>query len=322
MTVRQGLELIATCLGGFATEDNDGNFVLSKFYVPEIAQVPISFEEGRSLEPTVVRGVYTAQGITVTVSEDEIYTTGDDANIIIDNPYFTESMWSTLQENLLGLSFAVTEAPITMGDFRPEPWDSVGFSTNDEDIAIPCLGIAYMFDGGLSMTISSNAQIDDPAEKGGPVSQSLATLKSQVADSNAYAQELEGRITSASDAIESLDSTVEGIGSDVEDLNSSVDSFVQTIEVDPDPDDPHISVHTPTAEDSYVRIEPGAIVMVSKGEVIARLYTDELKDIISAMEVGDCAVQNLYFRTDDFSNGMLGFVARENGHLSLKRLIE
>lgn len=124
MTCREALELVVTCCGGYATEDNIGRIAIAKFAPSET--VFETFGDKCTQEP-MIKGNYELTGVRVVVGEDNEFEIGDEVNLEIRNPYFTEDMVPAFNRNAIGYSFTVSSIPLSLGDFRLEPWDCIAY---------------------------------------------------------------------------------------------------------------------------------------------------------------------------------------------------
>lgn len=181
---REALMRIAGLLGGFVTENGNGDVVISKFELNKAVTVDTdlcySWPETNDLEYEVV-------GIGVIVSEDgqddegnaikgKKYYSSTDANVIIQNPYMTAELFETCKSNIVGFSYMPAKVEF-LGDIRLEPWDSVVLVDDDSDtgIDIPCMNITHVWDGGLVTTITAPGKTatEDSSSFGGPLAKMI-----------------------------------------------------------------------------------------------------------------------------------------------------
>ena len=178
---REALMRIAGLLGGFVTENGDGDIVISKYELNKAVTVDTdfcySYPETNDLP-------YEVTGIGVIVSEDskdedgnvvegEKYYSADDANVIIQNPYMTAELFETCKSNIVGFSYMPAKVEF-LGDIRLEPWDSIVLTDEDPDdgIDVPCMNITHVWDGGIVTTVTAPGQTatEDSSAFGGPLS--------------------------------------------------------------------------------------------------------------------------------------------------------
>ena len=166
-TYREALGTIAGCLGGFVTEDNSGNIVISKYGYGDTVMV----RPERSLHlPETWESVYTVTGIRAVVpdqtTDDETipgttYTAGTPV-IEITNQCMTRALFNEMYQNIRGYSFTPANIDLSLGDPRLEPWDTVAvIDLNGNVHSVPCFEVIHTFHGGLSTQI--NAEITSPA---------------------------------------------------------------------------------------------------------------------------------------------------------------
>lgn len=180
-TYREALMRIAGLLGGFVTENGDGDVVIAKYQLNKAVTVDTdfcySYPETNDLP-------YEVTGIEVVASEggkdDEgndiegvKYSAGETANIIIQNPYMTAELFETCASNVVGFSYMPGKVEF-LGDIRLEPWDSIVVTDEDPDagIDIPCMNITHVWDGGLVTTVEAPGKTDTESKSysSGPMS--------------------------------------------------------------------------------------------------------------------------------------------------------
>jgi len=175
---REVLMRIAGLLGGFVTEDGDGNIVISKYQLNRVVTVDTDFcyawPETNDLR-------YNVTGLEVVVREDgtdeegtpiqgEKYTSDSLINVSIKNPYMTEPLFKACESNVVGFSYMPAKVEF-LGDISLEPWDSIVLTDGDPDVGIdvPCMSIVHTWDGGLVTTIAApgNTETEDNSSFGG-----------------------------------------------------------------------------------------------------------------------------------------------------------
>lgn len=187
LTCREILEVITAVLGGFATEDNNGNIVISKFSTAD----PVSFNGDRTTtDPEFNDYDYEITGVKVIVTEEwtdedgtvhpEVSFTDGELRQIISLKYMTESLFPAFKNNIVGYTYRPGTVPLALGDPRLEPWDCIKFTdANEQTYTVPCLNIVHTFDGGLATTITAPGESESgtAAEIKGSLAQQLKGLE-------------------------------------------------------------------------------------------------------------------------------------------------
>lgn len=186
LTCRDVLEIIASVLGGFATEDNTGGIVISKFS----ADVTAEYTCERMLElPTFNEYDYSVSGIKVIVSDasededggeiEEVSFTSGDPKLVIKNSYMTAELFTAFAANITGFAYRPGTVPLSLGDPRIEPWDCIRvIDVKGDSMIVPCMNIVHSFDGGLSTTISAPGDSESGADASnkGPVTKAIERM--------------------------------------------------------------------------------------------------------------------------------------------------
>lgn len=230
LSCKEVLSIVATLLGGYATEDSGDNIVIKKYSSSSV--LTISGED-----PEVAEDEFGITGVKVIVNEasesegeddpeipEESYEEGV-VNLEIVNQYCTEAIFEGMADNLIGFEYLPATALIAVADPRLEPWDSVTFNVTGVDgtvldtYTIPCMNLVYMYDGGLSLTLTapgeivseSNEFISPMMKQVQSVSMAIDVLNAQVA-SRATVEQLgiateaaEGALEAANTAQEAAD---------------------------------------------------------------------------------------------------------------------
>lgn len=178
---REALMLIAGLLGGFVTENGNGEIVLSKYSLNKAVTVDTDF---CYTYPETSDEKYTVTGVSVMVRENgtdedgntvegEKYASDGDINVSIHNPYMTASLFGTCESNIVGFSYMPAKVEF-LGDISLEPWDSIVLTDEDPNngIDIPCMNIVHTWDGGLVTTVTAPGQTatETGSSFGGPLS--------------------------------------------------------------------------------------------------------------------------------------------------------
>lgn len=212
MTSYEVLQVITFALGAFATEDNAGNIVISKFTTDNQQE----FDSDATIFPSTFNEYdFTITGVKIVTAEartdeegneiEEVSYSYGTPNVTLHSAFMDEGQFPYFIDNVDGFTFRPGEIPLALGDPRLEPWDSIAFTdVTGETHIVPCFNIVHTFDGGLSTTITANANSDTAAksETQGPVSGQLGKLASQIES----AKESSGKT-----ATNYLDFTTEGL---------------------------------------------------------------------------------------------------------------
>lgn len=179
---REALMRIAGLLGGFVTEDGDGNIVISKYTLNRAATVDTDFCYEY---PETTGEAYTITGIEVIVREDgtdeegntidgEKYASDSVVNVRIQNPYMTEELFQACELNIVGFSYMPAKVEF-LGDISLEPWDSIVLTDEDAVLDIPCMSITHVWDGGLVTTVTApgHTETEELSSFGGPMATML-----------------------------------------------------------------------------------------------------------------------------------------------------
>lgn len=190
MTCREILEVMTSVLGGFATEDGEGNIVICKFsttslfeYNGDYVITPPKFNDYN----------YTVNGIKVVASSEQ---TDEDGNAVTEtaytegspkltllNEFMTEELFEFFAKNIVGYSFRPGEMQLTLGDPRIEPWDCISYT----DVAgttytLPCLNLVHTFDGGFSTEITAKGKNETESDLRvkGPLQKQVERLNAEL----------------------------------------------------------------------------------------------------------------------------------------------
>jgi|GEM_PF-2650591 len=190
LTCRELLEVITAVLGGFATEDNAGNIVISKFSTAD----QVAFNGERTItDPEFSDYDYELTGVKVTTTEewtDEDGTVHPEVSFTEGTPrqtlsmkYMTESLFSAFKANVVGYTYRPGTIPLALGDPRLEPWDCILYTDAKGNAhVVPCLSIVHTFDGGLSTVITAPGESESEAESHvkGPLVQKMERIAYQI----------------------------------------------------------------------------------------------------------------------------------------------
>lgn len=189
-TCREILEAITAVLGGFATEDGEGNVVISKYSTENI--VEYNGDRTTSL-PKFNDYDYELSGIKVIASEEwtddegvvheEIsYTEGTPRQTLLIQ-YMTESLFPVFAENIVGYTYRPGDIYLALGDPRIEPWDTISYTDIDgQTYVVPCLNIVHKFDGGVTtdVTAPGDSEASEATEIKGPLVKKVERLVTEL----------------------------------------------------------------------------------------------------------------------------------------------
>lgn len=190
LTCREVLEVITAVLGGFATEDNAGNIVISKFSTDD----QVAFNGERTItDPEFSDYDYELTGVKVTTTEewtDEDGTVHPEVSFTEGTPrqtlsmkYMTESLFSAFKANVVGYTYRPGTIPLALGDPRLDPWDCILYTDAKGNAhVVPCLSIVHTFDGGLSTVITAPGESESESESQvkGPLVQKMERIAYQI----------------------------------------------------------------------------------------------------------------------------------------------
>lgn len=190
LTCKDILGVIAVTLGGFATEDSNGNIVVCKFSTNN----PISYNGDQTLAlPEFKDYDYELYGVKVIASEagttedgaqiDEVSFTRGTPRLTIATKYMTDALFEAFADNVVGYTFRPGSVPLALGDPRLEPWDVLQFTDVKGTVYIvPCLSLVHTFDGGLSTVVTAPGDSESGAasETKGPLVQQVERVAAEL----------------------------------------------------------------------------------------------------------------------------------------------
>ncbi len=204
--LREALAYIAMILGGFATEDYQGNVVISKFGYGS----SLTVEQWRSQRwPEFAESDWECTGVKVVVTEDAEDEEGNiipgisyshgTPNVSLENPYITEDLFGDMWPEIEGYELSPCEIDMSMGDPRLEPWDNLSITVDSVTHTVPCLTLVHNFDGGFTTSVDATVTTDteESAEVSGPVTKGLMQA---ISDAEAAQTAAAGAIASAASA--------------------------------------------------------------------------------------------------------------------------
>ena len=202
---RDALGTIGCLLGGFVTEDNSGNIVITKYNSGETAPIApyrcISLPEFAT-NPYLIAGVH----ITVTPASDgvpEVYFEHGTPMIIQACEWMTQALFNAMYPNVEGLQFDMAKVQISLGDPRLEPWDTIEVTDlKGNTYNVPCFEIVHTFNGGFETEITAQIEKTDQASKNvkGALSKVVERLDGDVMAAAVAATQAKAQAQNAADA--------------------------------------------------------------------------------------------------------------------------
>ena len=172
LTCRDVLNVIAITLGGFATEDSNGNIVVCKYSTDN----PVNYDGDRTLAlPEFNDYDYELYGVKVIVTEASTTEDGDEIEevafsrgtprLTISTRYMTAALFEKFANNVVGYTFRPGAVPLALGDPRLEPWDVLKFTdVKGTAYVVPCLNLVHTFDGGFATVVTAPGESESEAE--------------------------------------------------------------------------------------------------------------------------------------------------------------
>lgn len=208
--VRDVLGTIGCLLGGFVTEDNTGNIVISKYNVGETANI----EPYRSIFLPEFSAPYLITGIQINVDDETEYVYGTPV-IIQECEWMTQALFNTMKNNIVGLQFDLAEVQIALGDPRIEPWDILGV-TDLKDVShnVPCFEIVHTFNGGFETEVTAQVDTAEMSDTNvrGALSKVVERLDADVLAAAVAATQAKASADAAAGILEDMEDAAEQAG--------------------------------------------------------------------------------------------------------------
>ena len=156
LTCREVLEVLASLIGGFATETASGNVLISPY--SDTSTKTVAGDIMRFL-PTMQDADMEITGVKVIVAEatsetQEVSYTSGTVNVSTNNAYMTSDLFTQYASNLIGLEYRPATVKLALGDPRLEPTDVLNVAlTGETPITVPCMAIEHIFDGGWQTNV-------------------------------------------------------------------------------------------------------------------------------------------------------------------------
>lgn len=171
----EALQAIAGITGGFVTEDNDGNLVLTDY--PSTSSLDIYLDQVKT-DPSFYDYPYNLDGIKCIVSdgnesegiEEESYQWGT-GRLVYQNVIMTDSAFPAMTSRIGGYEYNPGTIDMAQGDPRLEPWDAVLYHNGAKEYIVPCMSLRFSFDGGIScvLTAPGESNTENETNFSGPI---------------------------------------------------------------------------------------------------------------------------------------------------------
>lgn len=151
---RDALAVIALACGGFATETNTGDVLVSRFKDTSNANYG---PDTMAALPEMAEYDFEITGVQA-VTSTGVFEEGDPVNVSIESDYITESLFESFADSLVGFGYRPGTVRLALGDPRIEPTDVLSVTTPDNDsYIVPCMAVTHVFDGGFQTEITTPA---------------------------------------------------------------------------------------------------------------------------------------------------------------------
>ena len=123
----------------------------------------------------------------------------------MENPLMTEKFLENVAAKL-PISYYGSEVAFLLGDPRLDPWDMIHFCSESEDLPILCHEIAYSFDGGLSMDVTSYAlsETEENTNFRGPTQQAVEKAQQVAGEAKEAAEKAKKEVSRYADAVNNM----------------------------------------------------------------------------------------------------------------------
>ena len=152
LTTYQVLQILASVVGGYATDKADGSIAILRYGT--VSSLSVGTDRMISL-PDVEEADFTITGVSVTAGDSE-FTSGT-VNLEITNEYMTQDLFDNEFKNaIIGYSYRPATIDLSKGDPRLEGDDVLTVTDiNGNTYTVPCHTVSHMYDGGLASKIAS-----------------------------------------------------------------------------------------------------------------------------------------------------------------------
>lgn len=163
----QALQMLASLVGGYATDTYDGNIAIHKF--DDTSTLAVSAGLMTTL-PIFEEQDFEITGVVVTVTPE---TTDEDGNIVpatqfpttptglenlmVEDKYMSEDIYDNVfSPNLVGYQYRPATVNLSLGDPRIEGNDVLSVAdVNGNTFIVPCHMVTHAYDGGFSTTVQA-----------------------------------------------------------------------------------------------------------------------------------------------------------------------
>lgn len=229
LTAYQALQILASCVGGYAIDTYDGNIKICRF--SDTATLSRDTSTMRNL-PLVDEDNFEINGVLCKVkeaSEDEegqvvpavqfpTTPTGNE-NLILLNPYMTQSLYTSYLATLAGYEYRPATIGLTYGDPRLEGNDVLSITDINSNVyTVPCHLITHKFDGGFtSQIISATAtpQENEVATSAGNLTEQLSSISASTISARASAETAKAYAEEAKQTTDEINAYAETAGKTV-----------------------------------------------------------------------------------------------------------
>lgn len=186
----EALQMLASLVGGFVTEDNAGNLVFALY--PGTATLQID-PDSVTQDPAFYDQDYTLDGIKCIVTGE---ATGEEEEAVPEvsflwgtgryqyqNSYMTQSLFGKMVSGVGGYTYHPGSLAIAKGDPRLEAWDMIRYTdTEGNSYDIPCMALTISFDGGISCAVTAPGEstAENSANFSGPLTSLVERTMSEL----------------------------------------------------------------------------------------------------------------------------------------------
>ena len=192
LTNRDALEAIASVTGGFAAENADGGIEIHKY---QISSSLLNVTPDRVIEqPKLADNDYVMSGIAVT-GKGGTFSSGADIKQKYSNDFMTALLFTQFAANIVGYTYRPGDVPMSLGDPRLEPWDTLHVTDLDGNTYdVPCHRITLHYDGGITTDITAVGESDSDQTVKTPLMKRIETIEETAAEQASLIEQLEHQI--------------------------------------------------------------------------------------------------------------------------------
>lgn len=153
-------EIVIESTNWVVTESSAGNIVITGELSASPAGLLVLYDDDFIKMPTiqavqtVLNGIMCYPSMTVddTTVSPMVYGTGA---YHYSNEYMTPALFEKMVAGIGGYAYRAGDLEISHGTPILEPWDAVLYIRNGESYIVPCMSIAIIYDGGVSVTVQA-----------------------------------------------------------------------------------------------------------------------------------------------------------------------